>query len=80
MECDLTIAHSVFFLVKSTPVNVSGIILNLENQLLLIPRPKKQEVAGMARLASALVQTPLPRRKSLLVNITYISYVQNKTV
>lgn len=48
MECDLNFVHSIFFLVKSTPVNVNGIILNMEDQLLLIPRPKKQEVAGMA--------------------------------
>lgn len=48
MECDLTIVHLIFFSVKSAPMNVNGIILNMEDQLLLIPRPKKQEVAGMA--------------------------------
>lgn len=48
MECDLTIVHSIFFLVKNASVNVNGIILNVEDQLLLIPRPKNQEVAGIA--------------------------------
>lgn len=48
MKCDLIIVHSIFFLVKNVPVNVNGIILNVEDQLLLIPRPKNQEVAGMA--------------------------------
>lgn len=48
MECDLNIVHLIFFLAKSAPMNVNGIILNMEDQLLLIPRPKKQEVAGMA--------------------------------
>lgn len=48
MECDLTFVHSIFFLVKSTPVNVNGIVLTMEDQLLFIPRPKKQGVAGMA--------------------------------
>lgn len=48
MECDLTFVHSIFFLVKSTPVNVNGIVLTMEDQLLFIPRPKNQEVAGIA--------------------------------
>lgn len=29
-------------------MNVNGIILNMGDQLLLIPRPEKQEVAGVA--------------------------------
>lgn len=48
MECDLTIVHLNFFLLKNASVNVNGVILNMEDQVLLLPRPKKQEVAGMA--------------------------------
>lgn len=48
MECDLTIVHLNFFFLKNASVNVNGIILNMEDELLLLPRPKKQEVADMA--------------------------------
>lgn len=75
MECDLTIVHLNFFFLKNASVNVNGIILNMEDELLLLPRPKKQEVAGMAWVASALVHAPLPSRKTLLVNVTYTSFL-----
>lgn len=44
MECDLTIVHLIFFLVKNAPVNVNGIMLNMEDQLLLIPSLKNKKL------------------------------------